>query len=235
MRAGERTQNRMPLRGKFALLILGLSLTLGVSSCGYTHGVLLPEEATSIGVAVFDNTSLFPEVEGEVFACMSTQASRMVSGRMLSPNRADLVVHGRILEYRRLGGAVDPQGRLLSSGVQVRLQAWIVDRRHGERIGQIVEVDRPVRYIFGAGEAEIGARRAALENLCQGVVLDLLNQPDYRKASDPQDVPLEGVRDGDLDTPLEEDGDELTGPLSEPPLVPCIEPCPGPEGPLNQS
>ena len=54
----------------FRWLVAGI-LCLGLGSCGYTYGVRLPEEAKSIGVAVFDNTSLFPKVEGEVFACVA--------------------------------------------------------------------------------------------------------------------------------------------------------------------
>lgn len=166
-------------------LLWAALLCLSLGSCGYTHGVRLPDGAETVGVAVFDNSSLFPQVEGDVFACMSTQASRMIAGRVLAPNRADLVIRGNILDYRRLVGAYDEFGGLLGSGVHIRMEAWLIDSRLGERIGDVIEFNRSVRYILGVREGEMGAREAALTNLCQEIILDLFNQREYRRSSQP--------------------------------------------------
>lgn len=156
----------------------GTLLLLCMTGCGYTSGVRLPADAKTLGVVVFDNTSPFPEVEREVFACISTQASRMIDGRMVAPGRADVVIRGSLDDYQRLHGVQSAEGSLQESGVYIMMHAWLEDRESGEMIGEVLYFNQAVRYILGVREEEAGARREALANLCQEIVLDLFSQPD---------------------------------------------------------
>ena len=166
--------------GLLALLGLGL----GLSGCGYSAGVRLPAEAQTVGVAVFENSTPFPQVERDLFVALSDQAARMVQAEVATPDRADVTVRGTILEYRRLYGVVGIENELQQTGVLIRLQAWLEDNRIGERIGDAVLFDQAVRYVIRVGEEEEGARREALAQLGQEILLDLFNQTDYLPESE---------------------------------------------------
>lgn len=187
---------------------IGLVLSLGLGSCGYTHGVRLPAGAESVGVEVFGNLSEFPSVERELFACLSDEAGHMVQGKLIAPQRAEIVIRGNILDYRRLLGVQTKDAELLSSGVQINLQAWLVDTRAGERIGEVLEFDQAVRYILKAKRGEFNARSGALRHLCQEILLDLFNQEAYLGASQ--------STDGDNDT----DTGSLLDPTTDEDLLP---------------
>lgn len=175
-------------RGRWILRILLLALGgLGFTSCGYSSGVRPPVGYESIAVTVFDNLSPQPEVERDLFLSLSSQASRMIDGKIMSPSDADVVVRGTIVDYRRLSGILSRQGDLQQSGVRLILRAWLEDRRTGSRMGDEIQVDQAVRYVIRAGEEEFGARRTALAHLSQELILDLFTQLDYGSAgsSDP--------------------------------------------------
>lgn len=162
--------------------LLGVLLLASLASCGYTSGVRLPAGAQTLGVTVFDNFGPQPEVERDLFACLSSQANRMVDAELVAPQKADLVIRGEIVEYRRLHGILNKEGQLQQSGVRLILRAWIEDQRLGVRIGDTMQVDQAVRYVIHAGEEEFGARQTALQHLCQELILDLFTQSDYESS-----------------------------------------------------
>jgi hypothetical protein len=177
------------------------ALLLLLGSCGYSAGLRPPLEARSLGVAVFDNDSNFPELERELYAALSDQAARMVAAEVAAPGRADLVVRGRILDYERLYGVIGVENQLLQTGVRVRLSAWLADPRSGERVGRALTFDQAVRYVIDAGEGEAGARRDALAQLSQEVLVDLLTQAEYRPES--EQAPDANEPEDTAPTPLE--------------------------------
>ena len=195
-----------PRLGRALLLLLSLALT----GCGYSAGVRLPGDAETVGVAVFDNTTAFPEVEREVFVAISDQAARMIEADVAAPQGADITVRGQILEYRRLYGVVGVENELQQTGVYIRLYAWIEDNRIGERIGAQVLFDQAVRYVIRVGQEEEGARRDALAQLGQEILLDLFTQTDYLpesvRVADPNDLELEST------APLEPTAPQATDP-----------------------
>jgi len=161
---------------------LGSLLLASLASCGYTSGIRLPADARTIGVTVFDNLGPQPEVERDLFACLSSQANRMIDAELVAPQNADLVIRGEIVEYRRLHGILNKEGQLQQSGVRLILRAWIEDQRLGVRIGDTMQVDQAVRYVIHAGQEEFGARTTALQHLCQELILDLFTQVDYESS-----------------------------------------------------
>jgi len=177
------------------------SLLLGLCACGYSAGLRAPLGAKTLGVSVFDNDSMYPELERELYQALSDQAARMVSADVATPTRADLAITGRILEYERLYGVTGIENQLLQTGVRVRLSAWLEDRRLGERVGQVIVVDQAVRYVIDAGQGEATARQDALAQLGQEILVDLLTQADYRPESE-QAPDANPFRDGDQQ-PLE--------------------------------
>jgi hypothetical protein len=190
--------------------VIGLCLGC-LASCGYSSGVRLPQGAESVGVSVFDNLSPLPEIERELFACLSTQASRMIDGELVAPSRADVIVRGEIVDYRRLYGVLNREGMLQQSSVRIVLRAWLEDRETGERMGDTIQVDQAIRYVIRARQEEAGARDQALAQLCQELVLDLFNQPDYRMAPPPEDLEAEQESLDDLELqPLDIDLDPAT-------------------------
>jgi len=168
----------MPAPRPFLRVLCGLATLLSLAGCGYTSGVRLPGEARSVGVEVFGNSSPFPEVERELFSCLSTQASRMIAGELKAPGRADVVIRGNIDDYQRVHGVQSSDGDLQESGVRILLHAWLEDRVGGDMLGEVLYFDQTLRYIIGVRESESGARRGVLATLCQEIILDLFNQPE---------------------------------------------------------
>lgn len=202
-----------PLRLARQQTWLGLCLWMALGpflvGCGYSSGVRLPLGARSVGVEAFGNVGPFPEVEREVFAILSTQASRMIDGDVVPPGQADLLICGQIEDYRRLHGVQSAEGSLQESGVRIMLRAWLEDSREGQQIGQVLYYDQSVRYILGVREGEAGARRAALDQLCQEVILDLFNQPDLGRPSEEDPDPNFPGAQGPPDDPNDSFRDEI--------------------------
>ncbi|MFT7668711.1 MAG: hypothetical protein ACI8X5_001409 [Planctomycetota bacterium] len=196
------------LRSLFRFLLVLTPLAL-LTGCGYSSGIRLPDGAQSVGVTVFGNAGPFPELERELFSVLSSQASRMVDGEVREPKRADLLVRGEIIDYRRLMGVLNPDGELLQSGVHIVLRAWIEDRRIAAQIGESIYFDQSAHYIIHTRAEEEGARRDALAQMCQELIIDLFSQPSYEVEGSPEptdpDVellplePLEALTEDDPD------------------------------------
>ena len=187
-------RNRDTSRRSVLKVLLGLALAC-LSGCGYSSGVRLPGEAQSFGVTVFNNMGPEPRLERDLFASLSSQASRMLDAELRAPNVADVLIRGEIVDYRRIYGVLDTEGQLQQSGVRIMLRAWLEDRRSGKRLGDQIYFDQAVRYVIRVREEEFGARRDALNHLCQELVLDLFNQVDYETAGGPEaDAPKEPLR-----------------------------------------
>lgn len=175
-------------RNLASLLLLGLGLA--VAGCGYSSGVRLPPGVETVGVEYFGNDSPEPDLERELYARLSAQVDAMVRGELAPPDAADLVIRGRILDYRRLLGLTGVQGSLVESAVIIVVQAWLFDRRLGTTVGEMTEISREVRYVVHVRAGERGARELAMANLSQELVLDLFSQMDYEPAgAEPVPVP----------------------------------------------
>ncbi len=176
---------------------LGAVLLALCASCGYSSTLRLPEEQHSVGLEVFGNDSPLPVLERALYQSLDAQIARMVAAPQRSPDLADVVVRGVILDYYRMGGVFGIDGQLRESGVNLHVRAWLLDRRTGRRIGAELERGHQVHYAVGIGQSEQGALELALVTLSQELVLDLFSQVNYDFEEDEPDATKHlGLQDG---------------------------------------
>jgi hypothetical protein len=107
---------------------LGLALLALLPGCGYSTGFRLPEGMQSVGVEVFGNDSKLRDVELEFQEALVDSTARLVHAPIVDPSEADLVLRGRIVDYRRRGGIRSADNELLESGVTVVVEVQLVRR-----------------------------------------------------------------------------------------------------------
>ena len=181
-----------------ATLLAGL-----MAGCGYSSGVRLPEGHETVAVEYFGNDSPDPDLERSIHLRLSDQVARMVNAPLVAPQHADLVIQGRIIDYRRLFGIIGGSNNLMESGVQVYLEAWLYDPHRGIRLGRRIRLNREIRYMVRVRGDEPEALEIALETVTQELVLDLFNQEAY----EPEE--LDEIRE---DSEVPEDRDRLDSP-----------------------
>lgn len=110
-----------------ALAFAGLSLP----ACGWHAGLLAPGGAKSIGVEVFetDRTLLERNLEPIVSNAMTRAVVDLVQTPLASPQAADVVLRGEILNYNRRSGARNSDNELVETGIYVLIRASLWDRR----------------------------------------------------------------------------------------------------------
>ncbi|MCA8981710.1 MAG: hypothetical protein H6831_03610 [Planctomycetes bacterium] len=154
------------------LLCLPL-LLLGAASCGYSSGLRAPEGYQSVGVAIFANDSKVPDLERDLHRFVSTSVRDAVEAPLTSPQLADVVIEGRILDYAHFGGIRGPNNELLETGVSISVESWLVDRATGERIGEAVYSGQTVGYTTVEFGGEERSKDRSLAYLAEGLVLEL--------------------------------------------------------------
>lgn len=189
--------------GKYLALTLLLPLLLGIQGCGYRAGLapdLAPGRPTeTIGIEIFGNESLVPNLERSLHARLSDAARRHTSLELVAPRAADLVVRGEILGFRRDPGSRTVDNRVVETRDIVTVEASLVDRARGNVVGR-------TRTRIGYGSAidvpgrEPAAVDNALRNSADRILLTLLaglkhgvNRPDPSGGaapSEPSDRPL---------------------------------------------
>ena len=106
-----------------ALAFLGLLLG---SACGYHTGIVLPEGQGSVAITLFHNDSKLRDLEAPLNAALAQSVERLLDTRLTAPERADLVVRGRILSYEKRGGIRSKENQLLETGVIISVEAELV-------------------------------------------------------------------------------------------------------------
>lgn len=161
---------------------LGLFWALVLTGCGYTAGLRMPEGTTTIGLEVFDNDGPLPNVERRLHEEMTRSARNLVTGRILDPADADLVVRGEISRYQRRGGLRTGGNLLRETGLVLRVRAWL--ERDGRPTGRSAVAGVNVGYLTGFLGAEEEAEARALKNLADGLLLQLFGETPPPAASD---------------------------------------------------
>jgi hypothetical protein len=172
-------------RGSLRVPLLALLVLLG--ACGWRSGLPLPPDADSVGVELFDPDPDVYErgLEPLLHEQLTRSVSDLVALPLRSPERADLVVRGRILEYRRRSGVRNEDNQLLESGVRVVIEAELVERTTGRRLGSSARVALWSGHALDSPANEGAARDRALHNLAERVVLDLFQGAERIPESNP--------------------------------------------------
>lgn len=189
-------------------LLLALPLAAG---CGYRAGLTpalppLPTAdgdgparvARTVGIEIFGNQSLVPNLEVELHRALSDAARRHTSLELVAPGVADIVIRGDLVGFERFRGARTPNNRFVETGNVVSAVASAVDRRRGEavattstEVGFGTAIDLPGR--------EPQARANALRNSADRLLLLLLAELEYGVsrpgAALPEEAPAEGSGD----------------------------------------
>jgi hypothetical protein len=97
-------------------------------ACGYSAGFRVPDDVETVGVEIFGNDSKLRDLELELHETLVRSVSRLVHAPLVDPGEADLVVRGRVVEYRRRGGIRSPDNELLETGVRIVVDAQLVRR-----------------------------------------------------------------------------------------------------------
>lgn len=114
------------MRAAAAALALALAACSG--ACGYSAGLRVPEGVETVGVEVFGNDSKLRDLELELHSALVDSTSRLVQAPIVDPREADLVLRGRVVEYRHRSGIRDPSNVLLETGVRIVVDVQLVRR-----------------------------------------------------------------------------------------------------------
>lgn len=168
--------------------LIALAAALALSGCGWRAGLPNPEGATTLGVAFPGNETRLRDLELEVGLALAEVALERLTLSPAAPSDADLVLRGRILDYRGRGGIRSDGNVLLEAGTEIRVAMELHDRRSGHVLataerslegGFLVDA---FTSPFRASDS-VPARDRIVRNLAEGLVLDLFAPPSYEEAS----------------------------------------------------
>ena len=170
-----------------ALLLLSLVMA---AACGYRAGLspALPDGRTaeSIGIEIFGNESLLPNIERPLHQATSESARRFLDLELRSPGRADLVLRGSIKDFQRREGARTPDNLFVETRDVLLIQATLVDRARGVELGTTT-VETIVGSAIDVPGREPAQRERALKVAADQIVLALIADLQYRDSAPPQD------------------------------------------------
>jgi len=164
-----------------ALALVGLA-----GGCGWSAGLAPPDllgPGRTVGVEVFDTSREQVDalgLEPELHAELSRAVSDLVDAPLETPEQADVLVRGRIVEVRHrggirranTGGATQSRNDLLETSLRVVVSVELVDRTSGAILRPARNVAASSGYAVGA-ENEDQARARVLRYLADSIVLDL--------------------------------------------------------------
>lgn len=145
------------------------SLTAG---CGYRFGVVTPDGVESVGIEYFGNTSRVRDLEAEFAPVLAREVTDRVPLPLREPDRADVVIRGKIVDYYRRGGIRSTENVLLERGLRIEVEAELVRRESGEVI-RSTKLGLWGGYADDVDGAELEVRQRLLTSLAEALVLDL--------------------------------------------------------------
>lgn len=148
-----------------------------LSSCGYTTGLTLGPDYHSVGLEIFGNDTPEPDLELGLHRALTQATRNMLDARLLDPDRSQLVVRGRLIRFQRRAGLRSPENVWMEGGVWITAEAELVDPRRDVTLVGPVRAEANVGYARTDREAEPDARKRALNNLAERLVLDLFTGP----------------------------------------------------------
>lgn len=152
-----------------ALLLAGL---LCLAACGYRMGLVLPEGQRQVGVRFFSNDSPQPDLERALHGAVTRALRDRTQAELVRPERAKLVVSGRILDYRRRRGIRSAGNLWQESAVIIEVESSLIEVSSGVELAR-TRSSSSVGFTFGVAGGEAQAARRALNNLGERLVLEL--------------------------------------------------------------
>lgn len=160
-------------------LVLTSALVLGlVASCGYSTGIRVKDRIGSVGITVFGNKTLEPDLEREFQDEISRAIRSYTDGRIEVPERAEALVRGTVLIYNRRGGIRSSRNELLETGLFVEAEAGLYDRRTDRALGPQRLSRVWVGFVLDENEGEAAARARAIRYISEELVLELFTPLD---------------------------------------------------------
>lgn len=150
----------------------GAALALALAGCGYTTRLKLPEGQQRIGVELFANQTVLPDLERQLHSSVTRAVREYTGSELVQPGRAQSIVRGIVLNYRRRGGIRTAQNVWQEAGVIIDAEASLVDASSGELLAR-ARANTQVGFTFGVAGGETAAREYALDNLAERLVLEL--------------------------------------------------------------
>ncbi len=207
MSAAHRNEPLGAHSGPGRIRLAWLAAILSVAGCGYRTGLApaqpaaaLPEDALSssqrlaveglgtavreasatetIGIKIFGNESMLPNLERSLHSAFTDAARRHASLRLVSPTRADLFIRGRIADFHRGRGARTTENQAVETLEILVIEAELVDGTTGAVLGR-ERVQPVVGSAIDVPGREIQARERALRNAADRLLLVLLAGLEY--------------------------------------------------------
>lgn len=174
-----------------ALLALGSALLAG---CGWHAGLAAPAGARTIAVTFADNDTNVPGLEVAFTDALHRALLDRVDLDLTQGASADLRLESQLVDLRRRGGVRDDEARLLESGVTLVVESRLVDQRTGTALASSTRAISS-GFVVGPGASpatavgESAARERVIDNLADGVVLDLFAPLSYESAPATRSLP----------------------------------------------
>lgn len=174
-RSARRRLVKQTLKNPGWALWLGLLLT-ALTGCGYTTGLSLGSDYSTLGLEVFGNDTPEPDLELGLHRSLTRATRNMLDARLVDPAHSQLIVRGRLLRFERRAGLRSAENVWLEGGVWITAEAELIDPRRELTLAGPLRADANVGYTRIHREAEPEARQRALDNLAERLVLDLFTE-----------------------------------------------------------
>lgn len=161
---------RVPGTALRAVLVLFLGC---LAACGYSTGILVKDRIGSVGVTVFGNKTLEPDLERDFQDEFSHAIRSYTDARIQPPETSEVLVRGTVLHYQRRGGIRSADNKLLETGVFVEAEAGLYDRRTDRALGPQQVARVWIGYVLDEFEGESSARSRAIRFVSEQLVLEL--------------------------------------------------------------
>ena len=166
-------------------LAAALLAALTAVGCGYRAGLSpqLPDgrEARTLGIEIFGNETLLPNLEQPLHRATSDSARRFLDLELSSPRRADLVLRGSIKDFQRRDGARTPDNLFVETREVVLIEAALIDRARGVEVAR-TQVETVVGTAIDVPGREPEQRERALRIAAERIVLELVADLEHRGA-----------------------------------------------------
>jgi hypothetical protein len=162
-------------RAKVSLCV-ALIASLASPSCSYNIGLRAPQGYSEVAVEIFANDTREPDLERALQSSLTREVRDRVPLHLVAPEQSELVIEGRLVDFNRVRGVRSPMNQLMESGVQITAEAWVVKRSSGERISTPITAQATVGYAIGDSRGERAARKRALRQLAEILIVDLFTQ-----------------------------------------------------------